>query len=319
MNPEVKQIFFWLAVGMALCAGFCIVIALRVIAERKAQAKSVREGFLGEQGLEFEKVKSISKGFVAWVLKILVEQSRTAELRKGGKYFVRGIWSISSKNYEATVKKSGLDTRINHRGFYRTRALFTFMGFCLGALLGVIFSIELATIGSLAGLIIGWKLGLWALRQESSARKNDLENHLSEMLEVVSLGLRSGLSFDRSFELYHLHFHTQLAYESSVCQRQWHIGLKTREESLRELVTTYDSAVFARVVENVIRSLRFGSSLADSFDDSALEARLLHKARREEEVAKAPVKMLIPTAALILPAMLLLVLGPVMLEMMQGF
>lgn len=41
-------------------------------------------------------------------------------------------------------------------------------------------------------------------------------------------------------------------------------------------------------------------------------------ARLEERVAKAPVKMMMPTGALILPAMLLLVLGPVLLELANG-
>lgn len=36
-------------------------------------------------------------------------------------------------------------------------------------------------------------------------------------------------------------------------------------------------------------------------------------------MAKAPVKMMMPTGALILPAMLLLVLGPVLLELANGF
>ena len=44
----------------------------------------------------------------------------------------------------------------------------------------------------------------------------------------------------------------------------------------------------------------------------------LKQAQVEERVAKAPVKMMIPTGTLILPAMLLLVLGPVLLELMEG-
>ena len=41
--------------------------------------------------------------------------------------------------------------------------------------------------------------------------------------------------------------------------------------------------------------------------------------RLEERVAKAPVKMMVPTGVLILPAMLMLVLGPVLLELAGGF
>lgn len=68
----------------------------------------------------------------------------------------------------------------------------------------------------------------------------------------------------------------------------------------------------------MVRSLRFGSSLAGSLEAAAAEARAEHRARLEERVAKAPVKMMMPTGALILPAMLLLVLGPVLLELANG-
>ena len=74
-----------------------------------------------------------------------------------------------------------------------------------------------------------------------------------------------------------------------------------------------------RDVESAVRSLRFGSSLAEGLEASAAEARAAHRAHVEERVAKAPVKMMVPTGALILPAMLLLVLGPVLLELMEGF
>lgn len=35
-------------------------------------------------------------------------------------------------------------------------------------------------------------------------------------------------------------------------------------------------------------------------------------------MAKAPVKMMLPVATLILPAMLMLVMGPIMLDLMEG-
>lgn len=65
-------------------------------------------------------------------------------------------------------------------------------------------------------------------------------------------------------------------------------------------------------------SLRFGTSLGEVLEQSAEQARAARKAQVEERVVKAPVKMMIPTGTLILPAMLLLVLGPVLLELMEG-
>ena len=156
------------------------------------------------------------------------------------------------------------------------------------------------------------------LSRAQRERADGLESDLSEMLEVVALGLRSGLSFDRGFALYGSHFDSDLARACVGAQHAWSLGLTNREDALRDLAASYDSPLFARVVENMVRSLRFGSSLAEGLESAAAEARAVHRAQVEERVAKAPVKMMVPTGTLILPAMLLLVLGPVLLELMEG-
>ena len=65
--------------------------------------------------------------------------------------------------------------------------------------------------------------------------------------------------------------------------------------------------------------MRFGTSLADNLGFLTVEARAIRKAKLEEQVAKAPVKMLLPVGTLILPAMLIFVMGPIMLDLMNGF
>lgn len=146
-----------------------------------------------------------------------------------------------------------------------------------------------------------------------------MERDLSEMLDVMALGMRSGLSFDRSLELYTDHFDALLAEAFRTAHRQWTCGLIARDEALRAVAASYDSPLLGRVVGNIVRSLRFGSALAGTLEDAAREARSGYKARKQEQVAKAPVKMMVPTGVLILPAMLMLVLGPVLLELAGGF
>lgn len=130
------------------------------------------------------------------------------------------------------------------------------------------------------------------------------------------LGLRSGLSLERSLSLYPRYFDTGLSRSVARAVSEWETGLVPREEALRRLARQYDSTLLNRVVEDAIRSLRFGSPLADALEQAASEARSQHRARMEERIAKAPVKMMLPVGTLILPAMLLLVMGPVILELM---
>lgn len=303
---------------LAIVAGFALYVSWDRYRQNEILRKKAKHSFFA-YSKENAAVLAKEKGVVSGLVRFICTQSNITTLRTHRSFFTQGFWKIGTKHFEAVLSKTGLGQRVSLKGFCHARALLCLGGTFGGALVGVVLSNELMLMGSCVGFFMGWNAPFWALRQVALSRKDDLENHLSEMLEVVSLGLRSGLSFDRSFELYHLHFETFIARESASAQQQWRLGLGAREDVLRAMATSYDSLLFSRVVENIIRSLRFGSALSDSFDSSALEARVLHKAQREEEVAKAPVKMLIPVAALILPAMLLLVMGPILLDMMQGF
>ena len=115
------------------------------------------------------------------------------------------------------------------------------------------------------------------------------------------------------------HFDTLLSHSLASARQQWALGLARRDDALRSVAETYDSALFSRAIESVIRSLRYGSSLAEGLEAAAREARASYRALKQEQVAKAPVKMMVPTGTLMLPAMLILVLGPMLLELVGGF
>ncbi len=220
---------------------------------------------------------------------------------------------------EERVVQAGLKGAVSSAGFWEMRLRCALALGALGAMTGACFSLELAGLAGIAGLAGGWQLPKWAVSARIRLRAEQMERHLAEMLDVLSLGLRSGLSFERSLSLYLQHFDTMLARSFEAAQQQWMCGFSTREEALRQVAASYDSSVMARVVEDVVRSLRFGSSLAENLELAAAEVRASYKSRKEEQVAKAPVKMMVPTGVLILPAMMILVLGPVLLELMEGF
>ncbi len=216
------------------------------------------------------------------------------------------------------VDKTGVGEQVTERGFCLTRLRLTLMFSAVGALVGVVFSTELCILLLLVGMIVGWRLPRKTLSQRIEHRTHQMEHHLPEMLDVVALGMRSGLSFDASLKLYTAHFKTYLAQEFSSAQRQWLSGLEYRDAGLRKIADSYDSQIFKRVIETIVRSIRFGSSMVESLEEQSSEARVVYRAKREEQTAKAPVKMMIPTGTLILPAMLIMVVGPVLLELMGG-
>lgn len=216
------------------------------------------------------------------------------------------------------VAATGLADIVSAEGYCEAVVRLSLGCAAAGALVGAAVSNELMAVGLIVGGVLGARAPGKALGAIRRARGVSLERSLSEMLEVVALGVRSGLSFERSLSLYAAHFDDSLARECAASLRTWTTGMATRNDALRALAASYDSPLLSRTVAAISRSLRFGTSLGEVLERSATEARAQRRAHVEECVAKAPVKMMIPTGTLILPAMLLLVLGPVLLELMEG-
>lgn len=158
-------------------------------------------------------------------------------------------------------------------------------------------------------------IGRLRARRERERLSLEVERHVPEMLDAVALGMRSGLSFESALKLYASRFDDELALSCRRACQEWESGLVERDDALKAMADRYDVASLSRFVSNVVRALRFGSPMGRMLKALSDEARSCYRARMEERVAKAPVKMLAPTAGLILPAMLILMMGPVALEL----
>lgn len=154
-------------------------------------------------------------------------------------------------------------------------------------------------------------------RRAKEERALALERHVPEMVDALGLGMRAGMSFERAFRSYCFRFDDELAALCRQACLKWESGLVSRDAALLELGTLSGVPSLERFASNAVRCLRFGSPMNRMLDSLASEARSCYRAKMEEKVAKAPVKMLVPTAVLILPAMLIVVMGPVLLGFVQ--
>ena len=249
-----------------------------------------------------------------------LEQMKRSSYSKTNSQFLFRVATRIEKLFpkKKEIELAGLKDSINGFGLALTRIQFAIFGGGLLSLVGCVFSMELMLAGLVCGLIFGFTYPSTFLKKKAEERSLELEKHLPEMLEILSIAMRSGLSFDRALEIYSENFQTSLSREFSNAQKLWMSGIMSRDCALREITKGYDSMIFSRTIEALIRNLKLGTSVASSLLSSSKEARANYQSRREEAVRKAPIKMMIPTGTLILPAMLLLIMGPVMLELAGG-
>ena len=135
---------------------------------------------------------------------------------------------------------------------------------------------------------------------------------LPVLLDVVTLGLSAGLSFDSSLELYCERCANELARSLEGAMLSWRIGVAGREEALLSLAEELDLAPLGRFAAVVGESLAFGAPLAAALERQARAMRDEQRSQVEEEIEKVPVKMLVPLGTLIVPAMFLAILGPLL-------
>lgn len=256
------------------------------------------------------------KGIYRKVLKLALSYSKQRTERPR---ISRRFWLLQKDKLSTLIKKAGLAGQVDLEGCIRVRRNLA-IGLALGGFAcGLMFSELLAFILLCVGFLVGYHLIQAALAQEVEARCSSVEHELSQLIEVLVLGLRSGLSFDRSLSFYCHYFSCGLSDLCERLQTQWNHGLITREDGLRSVAESYDSNLLERIMDSIIRSLRFGTSMAETLSNAGVEIRATRKTKLEERVAKAPVKMLIPIGTLILPAMLIFILGPIILELIGGF
>ena len=149
-------------------------------------------------------------------------------------------------------------------------------------------------------------------RENAARMAAACERQMPEMLDVLALGLSAGLSFDASLALYCARSSAELSRQMLVAMHSWQMGLASRRDALGELAARVAAPSLAKFVAAVREALAFGAPLAATLERQADAIREDQRASVERRIEEGPVRMLIPLGALVVPAMLLAILGPLL-------
>lgn len=134
----------------------------------------------------------------------------------------------------------------------------------------------------------------------------------SEMIDVIRLGLSAGLSFDAALDVYCENRSSALALRMAEAKASWQMGLSGREDALRSVADDVGLRVLESFAATVGQALSLGAPLAETLAGMSREIRAAHRSEVERRIERTPVKLLIPTGTLTLPALLLSILGPLL-------
>ena len=164
-------------------------------------------------------------------------------------------------------------------------------------------------LACVAFLVCGYMAPDFWLSRRITRRRRELTNALPDAIDMLTISVEAGLSFDQGMGEIVTRWKHDLSDEFRMVLYEIGLG-KTRREALENLTTRTDVPDLLAFVTAVNHSEELGTSLAQTLNIQALEMRVRRRQRAQEAANKLPVKMMFPMVFLIFPALFAVILGP---------
>ena len=156
------------------------------------------------------------------------------------------------------------------------------------------------------------------LKRKVRARRNAIRKGLPDALDMLSVCADAGLGFDQSLQRVSEHWKTSLGTEFGRVVAEMSMGVP-RRTALSNLSDRADVPELSSFVAVILQSDQLGMSITDTLQAQAKQMRVERRFRAQELARKMPLKMLFPLMLLIFPAMLAVILGPMIPVMGELF
>ena len=162
---------------------------------------------------------------------------------------------------------------------------------------------------------------VYVLNARVSARRQRIEEAFPNALDLMRISVDSGLGFDAAMtrvgnEL--AEASPELAFEFLSVQRQIQAG-RPREEALWDMASRTGVDTIRSFANVALQSMQFGTSMASALSTYSEDLRDQREMRAQEMANKLPVKMSAVLASLMLPALIMLTVGPVVIRYIRFF
>lgn len=177
------------------------------------------------------------------------------------------------------------------------------------------------TIGFIAVALaaVGYYLPNAILRLKIRHRQRELFESFPDALDLIRVCVSAGLGLDAAIARVgqELRLKSQvLAEEFRLLSLELRAGA-TRAQALRNLAMRTGVDDINALVAMLIQAERFGTNVSDSLRVHAEALRSKRQFRAQEAAGKIPVKLTIPMALCILPALFIVIVGPAALSILR--
>jgi tight adherence protein C len=226
---------------------------------------------------------------------------------------------VEARRYRASIanrlRKAGVDEVFGVNHFLAMKGLTAVV---VPALMSRFFAPLGTPVGFVFGMIGAFWIPDWLLREMRQVRERRILHALPQAVDVMSLSVEAGLEFLQAMQrLVEKGPTGPLRGELATILNDVRLG-KTRQEALKAFSARVDRPEVSSFVSVLVQADLLGASIGMVLRTQAERMRVERFQRAEKAGAKATQKILVPLVLFIFPAVLIVIVGPVILQLLYG-
>lgn len=168
----------------------------------------------------------------------------------------------------------------------------------------------------LGAAAVGYYLPNLILRLKIAERQRELFASFPDALDLLIICIEAGLGLDQAIA----RVAAEIDIKSKVLAQELQLVLMelrsgySKETALRHMALRVGIEEVDLLVAMMVQADRFGTSMGDSLRVHADNLRTKRRQRAEEAAAKIAVKLLMPLIFMIFPTLMLVLVGPAMIQ-----
>ncbi len=222
------------------------------------------------------------------------------------------------EDLDRRLDRAGMSTKWTTDRYMAMKAIAVVGGFVGGGVLGLRLGGSAVVLLPVVGVLGAWLLPDLHLSGKATAREQEIEMQLPDVLDQLTISIEAGLGFDGAMARLVATSEGPVVDQMTRVLQDVRLGL-SRDVALRGMAERTQSPDLRTFANAMAQAGKHGLAMAGVLRAQAVEAREKRKFRAEERANKVPVKILIPLVLCVLPTLFIVLIGPAVIRYNEGF
>ena len=217
------------------------------------------------------------------------------------------------ENLSRRLLAAGLADRVSPELVLAAKGVLAVFGLLVGFLVGSKVAVAAGVLFGGCFAFLGFLSPDVLVNSRIRERQERVLASLPDALDLLAVSVEAGLGFDGAVAKLVEYMDGPLIDEFALALNEMRFG-ESRTEALKRMAVRVDVPEFGTFIRAIVQAEQLGTSIAGILRVQAADARLRRQYSAEEKAMKAPIKMLLPTAVFIFPALFIVILGPILMN-----